>query len=219
MGGLAVLFLLGLYFVLTVLAVIKVKPVWAKGPVLLAVLLIPTADAMYGRYKLKQMCAAEAGLKVYRVAHNVEGFADTDASGDYWVKEHAFQFIERLPQKLYTGNSLYHLVTNRWSRQGGQIVIEEKVSPKSRYRVNSKYIGWVNDSYLRNQYFVEDIATGEILATDTLIAFNGGWAERLMGAFSDAGAGSVGSWCSNTELDPVIRHRRIVLNTLKHSGE
>lgn len=49
MGGLAVLFLLGLYFVLTVWAVYEVKPLWAKGLVLLAALLIPTADAVYGR--------------------------------------------------------------------------------------------------------------------------------------------------------------------------
>ncbi len=35
---------------------------------------------------------------------------------------------------------------------------------------------------------------------------------------ADAGGGTV-AWCTNTELDPVIRHRRIVSSTLKHSGE
>jgi Ca2+-binding RTX toxin-like protein len=36
--------------------------------------------------------------------------------------------------------------------------------------------------------------------------------------FSDAGIGTV-AWCSNAELDTTIRHRRIIIKTLKHSGE
>lgn len=52
MGGLGVLFVIGLYIALTIVAIVKVKPVWVKGLVLLAALLIPTADAVYGRIKL-----------------------------------------------------------------------------------------------------------------------------------------------------------------------
>ncbi len=192
MGGLAVLFLLGLYFVLTVLAVIKVKPVWAKGLVLLAVLLIPTADAMYGRYKLKQMCAAEAGLKVYRVAHNVEGFMADTADG-FYIQRFGYQFVEaeRTHGKYY-----------RASQQNGQIVVEENVTPKSIYRISLKQIGDTKNSYLRSQYLVEEISTGEVLATDTQIGFNGGWVERLIAAFSDGGISP--TWCSFTVwMDPM----------------
>ncbi len=208
MGGLTVLFLLGLYLVLAIVAIVKAKPVWAKGLVLLAALLIPTADAVYGRIKLKQMCAVEGGLKVYRVAHGVEGFADENSGSDYWVKEHGYQFIEDLPT---SGPTI------RYSRQNGQIIGEENVSPKSKYRVRGKYIGWLKDSYLRHQYLIES-TSGELLATDTQIAFNGGWAERFLAQFSDAGASSV-AWCINTELDPVKRYRKMVLSTLKYSGE
>ncbi|MDZ4142418.1 MAG: hypothetical protein U1C48_10475 [Methylotenera sp.] len=206
MGGLAVLFLLGLYFVLTIVAIVKVKPIWAKGLVLLVALLIPTADAVYGRYKLKQMCRAEGGLKVYRVAEHVEGFADVNTVSEYWVKEHSYQFVEKLPSNGFTV---------RWSRQNDQTVIEEKVSPKSIYKLDHKYIGWLNDRYLRSQYFIEGI-NGEILATNTQIGFNGGWAERLIALFSDAGVSSV-AWCSNAELE--LDDRKMVLSVLKHSGE
>ncbi|MDP1695246.1 MAG: hypothetical protein Q8L34_06955 [Candidatus Woesearchaeota archaeon] len=206
MGGLAVLFLLGLYFVLTVVAIAKAKPVWVKGLVLLAALLIPTADAVYGRYKLKQMCAAEAGLKVYRVAHGVEGFMDD--YGDYWVKEGKYQFSEDFP----TNGKV-----TRYSKQNGQIVREDNVSPQSLYRVNLKRIGDTKDTYLRRQ-FVIDTIQGEILAADTQIAFNGGWAERFLAQFSDAGGGTV-AWCANTKSNPLVRHQDLVFSTLKHSGE
>lgn len=206
MGGLAILFFLGLYFVLTVTVIVKAKPLWAKGLVLLAALLVPTTDAMYGRYKLKQMCSAEGGLKVYRVAEQVEGFMDDYR--DYWIKEGNYQFAED-----FSANGK----VTRYSKQNGQIVQEPDVIPKSLYRVSSKYIGNTKNIYLRNQ-FVIDTIQGEVLAIDTQIAFNGGWAERFLAQFSDAGGGTV-AWCTNTELDPVIRHRRIVSSTLKHSGE
>ena len=45
-----------------------------KAVALAVMLLIPTTDAIYGRYKLKQMCAAEGGLKVYRVAEHGGGY-------------------------------------------------------------------------------------------------------------------------------------------------
>lgn len=206
MGGLAVLFLLAVYFVITVVLLIKVKGLPYKALALVVMLLIPTADAIYGRYKLKQMCAAEGGLKVYRVAEHVEGFSDVDSVSDYWVKEQGYQFIENLPTN---GSS------TRYSRQNDQIILEEKVTPKSQYSVDLKKLGWINDTFMKNQYFVGATATGEILATDTQIAFNGGWAERLIAMFSDAGGGAV-AWCVNIERDSVVRHRRLISKTLKH---
>ena len=93
MGGLAVLFLMGLYFVLAVVAIVKVKPIWAKGLVLLTALLIPTSDAIYGRIKLQQMCKAEGGLKVYRVAEHVEGFM-ASSTDEFMLNKYGFQFSE-----------------------------------------------------------------------------------------------------------------------------
>ena len=86
--------------------------------------------------------------------------------------------------------------------------------PKSQYRVGSLHIGDTKNIYLKNQ-FVVDSVKGEVLATDTQIAFNGGWTERFLAQFSDAGGGTV-AWCTNTDLNPVVRHRRLVASTLKH---
>ena len=202
MGGLAVLFLLGLYFVLTVVAIVKAKPVWAKGFVLLAALFIPTADAVYGRYKLKQMCVAEAGLKVYRVVHGVEGFMK-DSASEGWLRKYEYQFIEVKNSPNYY----------RFSNQNGQIVREDNVTPKSQYRLRNNDYG-ERDSYLHQQYLIEDIKTGEILATDTQFTFNGGWAERFLAQFSDAGGGNV-AWCSNNP-DILVRIDGLIKNTLKH---
>lgn len=201
MGGLAVLFFLGLYFVLTVTVIVKAKPLWAKGLVLLAALLIPTADAVYGRYKLKQMCAAEAGLKVYRVAENVKGFMDS-STDEATLKKYNFQFTEGgNPSRYY-----------RFSKQDNQVVIEENVAPISQYRLRKSYED--KNIYRRSQFLIEDIATGEILATDTRLAFKGGWAERFLAQFSDAGIGNV-AWCSDNPY-PEIRKENLINSTLKH---
>jgi hypothetical protein len=56
MGGLLVLVLVGLYLWIAYVAVRKVPKVWGKALALVVVVLIPTADAVYGRIKLKHLC-------------------------------------------------------------------------------------------------------------------------------------------------------------------
>lgn len=204
MGGLAVLFLMWSYFALTVSALILIRPIWAKGLVLVLALLIPTADAVYGRYKLKQMCEAEAGLKVYKVVHGVEGFMASTADADS-LNKYGYQFMEGANPPHYY----------RFSKQNGQIAIEENVTPKSQYRLSLNFIGDMKDRYIKNQYVMDSMIKDEVLATDTQIAFNGGWAERFLAQFSDSGGGTV-AWCTNTELDVLKRIDRIITSTLNH---
>lgn len=205
MGGLAVLFLLGLYFVLTIVAIVKTKPVWAKGLVLLVALLIPTADAVYGRIKLKQMCAAEAGLKVYRVAEHVEGFMGY--ASEEMITKYGYQFVEEKNSPNYY----------RFSKQNGRIIREDNVTPKSKYRLLQTH-GDDKSVYRHGQYLIEEIATGKVLATDTQLTFKGGWAERFLAQFSDAGVGNV-AWCSDNSY-PEIRIKSLIKSliksTLKH---
>lgn len=197
MGGLAVLFLLGLYFVLAVLVIVKVKRIWAKGLVLLAALLIPTADAVYGRYKLKQMCAAEAGLKVYRLAKGVEGFMgypdEEYLTSKYGFKKYGFKYVEQCDYPVL--GHCYRLYYKE-----DYLIREQDIVPKSEYRF--RYIhdyqmpNYEKHEFInRSQEVVENIATGEILATYTHLTFGGGWAERFLAMFSDAGPGNV-AWCS-----------------------
>lgn len=204
MGGIAVIALLGFYIFLAIKVFNAAKTTLVKVIALLLILLIPTADAIYGRIKLQQMCKAEGGLKVYRVAKGVEGFM-ASSTDELTLKKYGFQFSEgeSSPGKYY-----------RFSKQNDQIVIEENVIPRSKYRLYFKRIGWVEDTYMRDQFVVEEVAKKEILATDTQIAFNGGWAERLIALFSDAGGGGV-SWCSNTEKNSLNRIDNLVTSTLK----
>ena len=200
MGGLAVLFLLSIYIVIIVVLVIKVKGLPYKAVALLVMLLIPTADAIYGRYKLKQMCAAEAGLKVYRVAHGVEGFMGYADEG--MLIKHGYQFVEEKNSPNYY----------RLSKQNGQIIREDYVTPRSKYRL--KQTSDDEGVYRRSQYLIEDITIGEILATDTRLTFKGGWVERFLAQFSDAGIGNV-AWCSDNPY-PEVRIENLITNTLKH---
>lgn len=107
-----------------------------------------------------------------------------DAADGFYIQRFGYKFIEaeRAHGKYY-----------RASKQSGQIVIEENVTPKSQYRIRLKNIGDTKDMYLRSQYLVENINTGAVLATDTQIGFNGGWAERLVAMFSDGGISP--TWC------------------------
>ena len=164
-------------------------------------LLIPTADAMYGRYQLKQMCAAEGGLKVYRVAQNVDGFLASSATAET-LKKYGYQFMEG------GGPNNYY----RFSLVDGEMLLEQNVKPKSQYKVMLVKTGY-KTRYWKDAYVVQDMQ-GEVLAEDTQISFRGGWAERFLGQFSGAGAGSVAS-CAN-EVYAEIRHIRVVTNTLKH---
>lgn len=203
MGGLGVLAVIALYIFIAYVVVKSAKHRWQKAVAVVAVLLIPTADAIYGRIELKHLCEAEAGLKVYRVAEHVEGFMASTAD-ESWIKQYGYQFSEgeRAAKKFY-----------RITRQDGQIIVEEGVVPKSQYRLRSDDFG-EQEIYGHSRYLIEDITTKEILATDTQVTYHGGWAERLLAMFSDAGPGNV-AWCPN-RLYPEIRIQNLANSTLKH---
>ena len=207
MGGLAVIFLIGLYFVLTVVAIVKAKPVWVKGLVLLAALLIPIADAVYGRIKLQQMCKAEGGLKVYRVAEHVEGFMGN--SNEKWIKEYGFQFVEE--DKYGRSGSYIKPRYTRFSMQNGQVVREDDSNRKSKFRLRDEHTG-EKDRYGRVVDFIEEIPTGEVLATYTSIHFHGGWAERLIAM---SAAVSYPTVASCPKGDAYRDRRTLIISTLK----
>jgi len=202
MGGLAVLFFIALYLVIAFKVVGKFKASRYKWMVVALVVLIPSGDAVVGRIYLKYLCAKEGGLKVYRVAEHVEGFMGNGTHNDYWVKERGYQFAEDRP---VSG------MTTRYSNKNGQIIREDNVLPNSRYKLSLLNFGQVKHFYMRQQYVLETMNSGEILATDNQIYFNGGWAEKFLAAFSDAGGGSVAR-CDNSRLD----YENLVTSVLKH---
>lgn len=207
MGGLAVLFFIGLYFVIAFKVVGKFKASHYKWLVVALIVLIPSGDAMVGRAYLKYLCAKEGGLKVYRVAEHVEGFMEAfENIDDDWVKNGGYQFSESTP--------VNGLVT-RYSRQNGQIIREDNVMPQSRYRVRLVNVGQ-KDVYGRSIDSVETVGGLDVLATYTAIAFKGGWVERFLAQFSDSGVGNV-AFCgeSPTALSNWNSHQQVVIQSLK----
>ena len=94
-------------------------------------------------------------------------------------------------------------------------VIDENVVSKSKYLV--RYIG-KSGIYSKSIHQSEKIDNKEILATYTLFAFSGGWAERFLAQFSDAGIGSV-AWCENIPRYPEVHRNAVVSESLKLAGE
>lgn len=203
MGGLAVFSLIGLYIFAGYKFVKSIRPGYRKWLAIAALALIPTADAVVGRVYLRHLCATEGGLKVHRVAEGVEGFMSDgrDVSGMY-VEKYGYEFSEGTP---LNGR------VNRYSKNNGQIVKEKDVLPKSKYRVRYLTTGQKN-TYMKQTLIVETFPGTEVLATDTQIGFNGGWAVRFLGGFSDAGSSRV--WCDREDI--LVRKREIIASSLKH---
>lgn len=199
MGGLAVLALLGLYIFLAIKVFKVAKTTSAKVITLLLALLIPTADAIYGRIKLQQMCKAEGGLRVYRVVQDVEGFMGY--AEEEMITKYGYQFVESCDS---TRNCY------KFSKKNDDIVKEYNVTPQSKFKVKLITLDNKGELYWRQLYSIDSISDSEILATETNIGFRGGWAERLIALFSDSGGGSV-AVCNSAGLDP----QKLVIAALK----
>lgn len=201
MGGIGFLLVIFIYIAGSRALVAKASTLKYKIVALLAILLIPTADAIYGRIKLHQMCEADGGLKVYQVAHDVEGYMNGWAEPDkYVVEDRGYKFAESKEK---------YGVCNRISMQDGQLVIEKDVKPKSKYKAYIAGQVTLNKSYWYRDAIIETYPEGEVMVRDRMYSFKGGWAERFLGGFSDAGADTVR--CEMRGLNP----QELVLNYLK----
>lgn len=192
MGGLGILFFVGLYGLLSLYALVK-TPGWWRLATLAAVLLIPSADSLWAHYVTMPRVCREAGLKVYRKADKAEGLRLSTAD-DVWVTKYGFLFVEgeRFPGRYY-----------RISRLGDQIVREEDVQPKARYLSFTEYLAPAR-GVTGTAYRVRDLSTGEVIGEIVDFGYGGGWAERFLSAFSDAGAGPIfQSSCGVNPFNPM----------------
>lgn len=100
MWGLLLLFFMVVYGAIVITLLIKVKPLWGKGLVLIAAILIPNADDWYYRYKLENYCKNEAGVRVYQQASRQGGLL-VEVTGDdqFYAKLYPIAFIES-PDKV-----------------------------------------------------------------------------------------------------------------------
>jgi len=172
MAALLIFFLAWLYYRVVRKVLKRVKPYWGKALVIVIALLIPTADAVYGRHKLKRLCAQEGGLHIYRVVEGVKGFESPSIRPDKaWLSAGEYQFMEGedSPGK-YSRLSL---------RPDGTYLHEVDITPMSEYAYKYKP-GNLKDIYLRNEDLVYVRATGEVLGRYVNISYAGGWVERAI---------------------------------------
>lgn len=183
MGGIGFLLVIILYFFGSAALVAHVPTLKYKIVALLAVLLIPSADAIYGRIKLNQLCEADGGLKIFKQPHSIEGYMTSNEHvDDYLVKKGVFKFSE---------SEEHHGVSTRVSMQNGELLYEKDVKPISKYKPHFGEFVTLDDSYFYRDSIVETYPEGEIIARDRLYSFKGGWAERFLGGFADAGPDTV----------------------------
>jgi len=208
MGGLGVLVVCVAYIGGALWLSLKmIKPRWGKVIALIVFVLLPTADGYYGRIKLKQMCAQESGLKIYRVAEGVESFYGRDLPpSEQWLTKDGYKFVE--------GRGLGGKPMRLSLKPDGKVLEETNLDPtelKSRYWYEYSG-GSIGGGYARGEYLIRDLQTKEILARHVNISYEGGWAERFLAGFSDAGSGFAGE-CQegNNQFDIV----KFITGTLK----
>ena len=174
MGLLILLFLAVIYVLLVSLLMSYIKPWWLRPFVAIIFIAIPTVDAVYGRYRLHQMCDAEWGLKIYRVVDNAPGFYDPlNSPTEGWIKKYGYKYIEgRGP-----GGQLARMIL----KEDGAIDMEIGGQPISKYVYEYKH-GNINDIYYRSEQTIYVKATNEILSRAVNINYSGGRVERLLAA-------------------------------------
>ena len=200
MGGLLVLSLIAGYIWGAAKLFKRVGPYWMKALVVVAAILIPTADAVYGRIKLKQMCETEGGLHVYRVVEEVEGFdALSLGPDDEWILKYGYRFVE--------GEELGGKRSRLSLQPDGKIVREVGITPITEY-IFEWDKGDSRDVFDRSGTHIRVRSTGEIISRYVNINYAGGWFERFVnGLYASRGtAGMCG---------PVVSVHELVTKTLK----
>ncbi len=200
MGGLLVIALIAGYVWGAFKLCKHAQPYWKKALVVIAAILIPTADAVYGRIKLKQMCEAEGGLHIYRVAEGVEGFDDPSGRPlEEWITQYGYHVIEGT--ELSGKHSRLSLQTD------GKIIREVGVTPTTEY-IYERNRGDSQDIFDRNGSHIRVRGTGEILSHYINISYAGGWFERFVAAlYAQRGNGG--------NCGPIVSKHELITKTLK----
>lgn len=172
MGGLLILVLLGLYVWGAYKLVLRPRKLWMKVVVTLVAVLIPTADAVYGRVKLEEICEAEGGLRIFRTVTKVDGlYSGNSIPEDEWITREGYKFVE--------GRALNGKNVRKERHENGSVIQLNDVSIKSQFG-----FGFTNGDHTatfgRTQLYIYALDSKERLASVTNITFRGGWVERLV---------------------------------------
>lgn len=198
MDALAILFALVFWVVLSGVMVVKctrlLSPFCASwhlrtgigGLLALVMLLIPTADDLLGRYRVKRLCEKEGGVRIFKTVENVEGI-QMNSADEVILRATKYQYVESTSTKA--GGS-YRIPPARYSlTPSGRVIVEKNIIPRARYEYQRRE-EVRTDHISRYDQLIVDLQTNQILATDTYFGFRGGWAARtLLGWGGGGGAG------------------------------
>ena len=179
MAGLLLIFLFACYLMLAFWLIGKVKYLWKKTIIIITLILIPTADEFYYKYKLKMYCENEAGLKIYKQVSRNEGLVDRDAFIPDYLKYFLVGFVERYDD--------ISKITYRFERQLdgsiNKISIKYLTAPYEFKRKKMK-----SGAFIEKELQVLDRKSGEVLGKLSDLNYYGGWFNRnLLGSLSDSG--------------------------------
>lgn len=164
-------------------------PILAALAVSLLLVTLPFVDAVAGRAVLKSKCSQQGSVAVLESIQGVEGIGVGYGVFPDSPSYYGYQFVE--------GGYAYKDAPWMFERAepdpvSGQVQIKKKVVPKASYSLQD---GPRQDStyFFKTRTSVNEISTGREIASFDWFAFRGGWAERVMMAFSDAGPGQAAS--------------------------
>jgi hypothetical protein len=200
MGGLLVLVLIAGYVWGAAKLVKLVRPYWKKVFIIVAAILVPTADAVYGRIKLKQMCEAEGGLHIYRVVERVEGFDDPSmVPYEEWISKYGYRVVE--------GQEIGGKPSRLVQQADGKIVREVGITPTTQYIYETEK-GNSRNTFDRDGSHIRIRSTGEVLSREVNISYAGGWFERFVaGLYAQRGNGG--------NCGPIVSKHELITKTLK----
>ena len=197
MGGLGLLILLIGYIWLAKVAIkwaYHHLPRMAALALLLLLVTLPFIDAIAGRIILKAKCNQQGDVVVLKSIADVEGIGIARSVLESSPSYYGYQYVEG--GYAYT-DAPWMFQRAEIDPASGQVQVIEKISPKARYlllegpRQDSAY-------FYQTRTTISDKLTDQVLASMDWFAFRGGWAERVMMAFSDAGPSQVAA-CGNFE--------------------
>lgn len=164
---------------LTIWLLVKVRPLWGKATVLVAIILIPVADELYYRRQLDAYCKTEAGFYIYEQASRRAGIVDNTMFGIDYMKSYPLDIVETEDR---AGKE-----PHRFERQADGSIKEIRTN-KISVPYELVYTETNTGTFLETKMAVVVRQTGKVLGKRTDLNYYGGWIRRrLLGTIAASG--------------------------------
>jgi hypothetical protein len=186
MIGLSILLAVIAYIWLAGFVAKRIKNRTAKYFVIALFVLVPTWDVIPGKIYFNHLCEREAGLKIYKVVNDVEGFrvypgaAESEPDA---LKKYGYKFQEK-----GSGNGFVRFTLDAQGK-----VVEQKITESiARYAVDAT--DWMPLAWgvKKSEVYIFDQQTKERLAVITSFSAGGSWIIRMLFDGAPSGAGYCG---------------------------